>query len=88
MDPSQRIVRVNRVLIWRKRRRLNVADAAQLLDLSLEEYEQLERGEAHVRSRGLHALENEAGIKLRDITRGARREQPNDVEDTESDDIA
>lgn len=60
---------MNHVLQWRKRRRLSVEEAAQLLDVTVDEYRRLECGGATARSRGVRALEHEAGITLRDIVR-------------------
>ena len=63
---------VNRVLQWRERRRLSAEEAAQLLDVTVDEYQRLERGEATARSRGVLALQHESGLTLREITGAAR----------------
>ena len=64
MVPSVSIVRR-----WRERQRLSVKDAATLLDVSAEQYENLEACHVDARTPGIGALQTTAGITLADIRR-------------------
>lgn len=50
---------MNQILLWRRRKRYTIAEAAQFLDCSPEDYRLVERGVARSNNPAVRALENE-----------------------------